>query len=273
MKKQTIIEAIKAVMVAEGHPLSVAEVYEAIIQSGLYEFKADQPVQIVRAQLRRHTAGLDFPSASTTKHFIQLPNGRFYLLDKPTFQEPEGVNARSPRVPAKGKGVSLADVKQLYQQYVDDFKQRVLDQLKKLDPVSFELFCRNLLTAYGFRSVEVTRSSKDGGIDGHGKLKVGFTYLNVAFQCKRWSKKTIGRPEINQFRGDIQGQFEMGIFFTTSNFSTDADSNSFKPGAVPIILINGQTIVEIMIENKFGIDIEHLPTFTFALDNALTNGE
>lgn len=271
MKKRTIIEAIKEVMVAEGHPMSVTEIYEAITRSDLYEFKADQPVQIVRAQLRRHTEGLDFASASSTKHFTQLPNGKFYLLDKPTFQEPRNLRGRSPRVSAKGKGVSLVDVKQLHQQYVDDFKCRVLDEIKKLDPVSFELFCRNLLAAYGFRSVEASRVSKDGGIDGHGKLKVGFTHLNVAFQCKRWRKKTIGRPEIDQFRGAIQGQFEMGIFFTTSNFSPDAESNSFKSGAVPIILINGQTIVEIMIENNFGIDIEQLPIFTFALDNALAN--
>ncbi|MEI2611837.1 MAG: restriction endonuclease [Candidatus Promineifilaceae bacterium] len=270
MKKRTIIEAIKEVMLAENHPMSVTEVYEGIVQSKLYEFKADQPVQIVRAQLRRHTKDLDFPSASSTKHFAIVQNGKFYLLGKPTTPEiPLFVDGHTK--PAKGSTVALVDVKKLHKQYVEDFKRRVLDQIKKLDPTSFEVFCKNLLVAYGFLSVEVTRATKDGGIDGYGKLKVGFTHLNVAFQCKRWGRKAIGRPEINQFRGDIQGQYEMGIFFTTSNFSSDAESNSFKSGAVPIILINGQTIVEIMIENNFGIDIEHLPIFTFALDNALAN--
>ncbi|MBP7997816.1 MAG: restriction endonuclease [Chloroflexi bacterium] len=270
MKKRTIIEAIKEVMLAENRPMSVTEVYEVIIQSKLYEFKADQPMQIVRAQLRRHTKDLDFPSASSTKHFIVVQNGKFDLLDKPTTQDvPQLIDGHTK--PIKSSTIALVDVKKLHQQYVEDFKRRVLDQIKKLDPASFEVFCKNLLVAYGFRSVEVTRATKDGGIDGYGKLKVGFTHLNVAFQCKRWGRKAIGRPEINQFRGDIQGQYEMGIFFTTSNFSSDAESNSFKSGAVPIILINGQPIVEIMIENRFGIDADHLPTYTLALDNALSS--
>lgn len=48
---------------------------------------------------------------------------------------------------------------------------------------------------------------------------MGITYLNVAFQCKRWKNTTIGRVEIDKFRGAIQGEFEQGIIFTTSNFS------------------------------------------------------
>ncbi len=270
MKRRTIINAIKEVMIAENRPMSVTEIYEAIIQSDLYEFKADQPVQIVRAQLRRHTKELDFASASRTKHFTQLPNGKFFLLDKPIIQETRAED-NLKITSTKGKGVSLVDVKKLHKKYVEDFRCRILAQIKKLDPASFEVFCKNLLVAYGFRSVEVTQLSKDGGIDGYGQLKVGFTYLNVAFQSKKYTKKTIGRPEIDRFRGAIQGQFELGIFFTTTDFTPEAEKTSFRSGAVPIILINGQTIIDIMIENEFGIEIEALPTFTFALDNALSN--
>lgn len=53
-------------------------------------------------------------------------------------------------------------------------------------------------------------------------LKLEYTFLNVAVQCKRWSKTTVGRTEIDKFRGAIQGDFEQGIFFTTSKFSQDA---------------------------------------------------
>lgn len=272
MKKRTIIEAIKAVLTAAGHPLTVQEVYDAIVAAHLYEFKAERPSHVVLSQLRRHTLGLDIPSAPRTKHFKLHPNGRYYLLETPFIQRelPHSRRNAGEKKAASGK-TTLADVQGIYNGYLREFKRRVLEQVKKLDPFSFEQFCRNLLRAYGFRDVEVTRRSKDGGIDGFGKLKVGFAYFNVAFQCKRWQSRTVGRPEIDQFRGAIQGQFDQGIFFTTAHFSPDAESSSFKAGAVPIILINGPTLVDIMIEHSFGLEVDQLPVYRLALDNALVN--
>jgi restriction system protein len=261
----TIIEAIKEVMLAAGKPMTVSEVYEAILKKKLYIFKADQPVQIVRSQIRRHCKGLDFTSASDKKDFELLPDGKYYVLQQPVVHTP-------PPIPVKAlsdKKVTLSTLKQLHQQYVDEFRCRVLDEIKKLDPSVFERFCRNLLQAYGFHDVVVTNVTKDGGIDGYGRLKVGFTYFNVAFQCKRWTKRTIGRPEIDQFRGAIQGKYELGIFFTTASFSPDAERNSLRAGAVPVVLINGLTIVDIMIEKEFGIEAEQLPVYNLALDLAI----
>jgi len=114
-----------------------------------------------------------------------------------------------------------------------------------------------MLHAYGFISLENTKASGDGGIDGYGKLKIGLASMNVAFQCKRW-KGTVGRPEIDKFRGAIQGEFEQGIFFTTSDFSQQAKETSFKKGAVPIILLNGESIIDIMIQKGLGVDKQPL---------------
>lgn len=269
MKTRTIVEAIREVMVAEGRPLSVPEVYDAIISANLYEFKADKPVHVVQGQLRRHTVGLDLSAAAGIKHFELLQNGKYYLLK-------ETIREKVPRSPGPQNGgsrggASVIDLKVLHQRYVAEFKRRVLDRLKKLDPGAFEQFCRNLLVAYGFRDVVVTGKSRDGGIDGHGMLKVGFAYFNVAFQCKRWTKNPVGRPEIQRFRGAIQGQFEQGIFFTTGNFTTDAENSSFKSGAVTVVLMNGSTIVDFMIENQFGVEAEHLPLYTLALDEAVAD--
>ena len=154
----------------------------------------------------------------------------------------------------------------MHQRFVTAFKQRALTAINRLKPREFEHFCRNLLQAYGFRDVKVTKVGRDGGIDGHGRLKVGFTFFNVAFQCKKWSHANVGRPEINQFRGDIQGQYEQGIFFTTARFTPDARNGAFKPGAVTIVLIDGPTIVDIMIEKGFGIEKETLEIYSLALD-------
>lgn len=253
-------------MGAERRPMSPAEVYDAIISVGLYTFSADKPVQVVQTQLRRHCKGLDFRSAREVKHFELFQNGKYYLLD----QDSEVVSRTPLRAKSTVKAGTLAGLKKLHNQYLDEFKDRVLREIKKLDPTAFEQFCMNLLAVYGFRDVTVTRPVKDGGIDGHGRLEVGVTYLNVAFQCKRWTRrKNVGRPEVDQFRGATQGQFEQGYFFTTADFSSEAKENSFRLGAVPIILIDGMSIVDIMIDKQFGVETEQLPVHTLALDLAL----
>ena len=149
----------------------------------------------------------------------------------------------------------------------------ILANLRRLHPATFEEFARRLLEAYGFLDVVVTQYSKDGGIDGHGKLKVGLAHLNVAFQCKRFNRISIGRPEIDKFRGAIQGQFEQGIFFTTSQFAKGVEAASFRPGAVPIILIDGEAIIDLMIEKQFGVQVEQLPIYSYALDLVFSEGE
>lgn len=104
----------------------------------------------------------------------------------------------------------------------------------------------------GFVNLTVTDVGPDGGIDGYGRIKIGLASMNVAFQCKRW-QGNVGRREIQQFRGAIQGTYEQGILFTTSDFTSQATGISFQQGAVPIILMNGTGIVDIMIEKGLGV--------------------
>lgn len=265
--KRTIAQAISEVMQAEGKPMTVSEIYDAIIGSKLYSFKADEPVHVVRSQIRRHCLGVDFPTSSKAKYF-GIQNGKYFLLENVVISKPQ--NEQSRKSNKKGIRVtSLNNLKSIHIQYLAELKQRILKEIKSLNPASFEIFCKNLLDAYGFQDVNVTRLCKDGGIDGFGKLKLGFSHLNVAFQCKKWTKGTIGRPHINQFRGDIQGQYELGLFFTTANFSSDAENNSSKPGAVPIGLFNGSAIVDIMLEKGLGVERDNLDVYTFNLELAI----
>lgn len=136
--------------------------------------------------------------------------------------------------------------------YMTAFKAKVLQKLHDLTPEKFEEFAGVLLKGYGFQRVKVTGKSGDGGIDGHGELKVGLAVVKAAFQCKRWQQQ-VGSKEVQAFRGAIQGQFEQGYFFATSTFSTAAQAESVKVGAAPVILFDGDQIVEIMIEKGIGI--------------------
>lgn len=149
---------------------------------------------------------------------------------------------------------------ELYEDYEKSFRSSLLMRLNELKPRQFELFARKLIQAYGFSEVEVTELHSDGGIDGHGKFRLGLATMRAAFQCKRW-KAPVGRPDVDKFRGAIQGEFEQGVFFTTSDFSPSARKASLKKGAVPIILLNGEKIVDIMIDK--GVGVEKIPLFMY----------
>jgi len=144
---------------------------------------------------------------------------------------------------------------------LDKEKQQIRSQLHELlmglHPQQFEVFAGVLLESVGFTDVEVTKYIGDGGIDGYGNLEMGVVKVRAAFQVKRW-RNNVPPAEVNQFRGAIQGEFDQGIFITTSDFSDEAKKVSSKRGAVPIVLINGDRIVNIMLEKGLGVRQEPL---------------
>lgn len=272
----TITEAIKQVMRAKASPMTADEAYRAIAEAKLYEFHADNPAHIVRSQIRRHCEGLEFPSAAPTKHFRLVGENRYEPLDE-AIRQPRKQRIKKAEAPVASVKLphasSLRDLQALHAKYVSELKRKILSDLKRMSPAAFELFAKRLLDIYGFHDTKVTQVSGDGGIDGFGKLKVGLANLNVAFQCKRWTKGNIQRPEIDKFRGAAQGDFEQGLFFTTASFSEGAVAASIKRGAVPIILVDGNSIVDLMIEKGFGVQVETLSIPSYALDLALGNDE
>jgi restriction system protein len=271
MKRRTIREAVIESLKRTGRPLSVNDIYYYIMENDLYRFNAQDPPNIVKIEIRRHCEGVDFPTARPEKYFQILHDGRYWIKD---VQIPDQsiASARAENKIKKDtlllKGV-VAELSSIHEKHVFAFKQQILSQLINIEPKAFEVFARNLLIAYGFEQVQVTSYVKDGGIDGYGQLKVGISYLNVAFQCKRWKNSSVSRTEIDKFRGAIQGEYEQGIIFTTSTFTKDALAATRRKGAVPIILIDGNAMIDIMIEKKFGVDIESIPIYINALDRVL----
>lgn len=154
-----------------------------------------------------------------------------------------------------GSNVLLANnvnLDEVAETYLLAFKNNVLQKLHDLTPKQFEHFASSLLKSYGFQKIIVTGKAGDGGIDGHGQLKVGMAVLKAAFQCKRWDS-SVGSKEVQAFRGAIQGQFEQGYFFTTSTFTDAAQKESIRQGAIPIVLFGGAQIIDIMIDRGIGV--------------------
>lgn len=91
--------------------------------------------------------------------------------------------------------------------------------------------------------------------------------MRVAAQCKRYAEgNKVGRPDISQFRGDITGDFEQGIFITTSTFTKEAQEIYFKPGCVPIILIDGEQLADIMIDKGIGVQRQSIEIYDYEAD-------
>lgn len=147
----------------------------------------------------------------------------------------------------------------------EEIKARLLSELKGLTSRAFEHFCKELLAQLGFRSLIVTKRSQDGGLDGYGDFRQGVISIRSAFEAKKWSDNTVGRREIDRFRGAIQGDFDHGVFLTTSRFSREAVEASLKRGAITILLLDGPAIAELLVER--GIGVRRIPLYLFDVDD------
>ena len=74
----------------------------------------------------------------------------------------------------------------------------------------------------------------------------------------------MSRPEIDKFRGAIQGDYDRGVFLTTGRFPSDAEAASIKKGAISLLLLDGEAIAESMIRN--GIGVVRRPVQLFDID-------
>lgn len=82
MKKSTICSAAIEALVVAGKPLSAKMIYEVIKQHNLYEFKAQNPLSILKAELRKHSEGINSPMRSRITHFQVQSDGTFWIKDK-----------------------------------------------------------------------------------------------------------------------------------------------------------------------------------------------
>jgi Restriction endonuclease len=129
---------------------------------------------------------------------------------------------------------------------------RLRELLADQDPQLFESLIGELLVALGFEDVEVTRYSKDGGIDLRATLAVGgVTDVKTAIQVKRWSRNVAPRI-VRELRGAL-GPHERGLIVTLSDFSREAQVEALASDKSPISLINGHRLIELLVENDIGV--------------------
>ena len=129
-----------------------------------------------------------------------------------------------------------------YRQVQQALASDLLDRVKASSPAFFERLVVELLVAMGYGGSladagKAIGKSGDEGIDGIIKEdRLGLDVIYV--QAKRW-ERTVGRHEIQQFAGALQGQrARKGVFITTSSFTSEARQYAAKIDS-RIILIDG----------------------------------
>jgi len=144
-----------------------------------------------------------------------------------------------------------------YENLRAELADELLARLKKSSPSFFERAVVELLVKMGYGGSRVDAGkaigkSGDGGIDGiikEDKLGLDVVYI----QAKRWDNNPVGRPDVMQFAGALQAQkANKGIFIATSRFTDDARSYVSQIGS-KIVLIDGEQLTNLMIDNDVGV--------------------
>ena len=146
------------------------------------------------------------------------------------------------------------------------WQDNLLNVLKKMDPAAFERLSQRLLRELGFKNVEVTGKSGDGGIDGKGVLNIGsIITFRVVFQCKRY-KESVPTSVVRDFRGAVQGRADKGLLISTGNFTRDARAEAQRDGALAIDLMDGYELAQKLKELGLGISVEMVEKVTIDED-------
>jgi len=219
-------------------PLHYREIARRMLDRGLVATKAVTPAHTlsvaISIEIRRRQ------EANQPQRFVRLGRGFVGLADA----EPEGVRKA-----------------------IDDENGRVrealLDFLRSTDPVEFEHLVGELFNAMGAESVTVTPQSGDGGVDVRGTLLAGGAIpIQIAAQVKRW-KDNVGSPVVNEIRGSL-GLHDFGLVVTTGRFSTGAKQAAQIKDRKPITLIDGDELVNLMVEHEIWVNRQQHDLLTLA---------
>jgi restriction system protein len=156
-------------------------------------------------------------------------------------------------------GVSGADseashrIRQLLREQQQEVRESIRDLLSEMDPHAFEGLIKQLLQDIGYENVEVTSPSNDKGVDVVADIELGITSVREVVQVKRHAAN-VQRPVLDALRGVLHRfRAVRGTIITTGGFSKGTQEAAFEHGAAPITLIDGEKLVDLLIEHDMGV--------------------
>lgn len=170
-------------------------------------------------------------------------------------------NSRFRRGDKKGTFTLKTLVSGSIQQQIETMNAKIRKELRNhllnISPQKFEELIRLLLVQMGFEETETTSYSNDKGIDVRGLLRSNpLSEVKIAIQAKRWTHN-VGAGVIRDLRGSLMfAESELGLIITPGGFSAGAIVESHSSGKIPISLIDGAQLVDLLIEYNVGIKNE-----------------
>ena len=224
--KMTFAQAAEAVLqrYAQGQPLHYAKITELALQDSLIHTAGQTPQATMYAQILTEISRAE--AQGKTPRFTKLGQGLVGLRS----WQPTGLPAEIDR-------------------HNQEVRRQLLERLRQMDFGDFEELIGELLAEMGFETVEVTSRTNDGGIDVRGVMVVDEAVpIRMAVQVKRW-KNNVRQPDVQKVRGSL-GAHEHGLIITTSGFAAGAKVEAQRADAVPIGLIDGKQLVNLMVKHE-----------------------
>ena len=142
-------------------------------------------------------------------------------------------------------------------------RESLREHLLQMDPAAFEELVGRLLEEMNYHNVAVVGQSGDGGVDVVADIQLGVTSVREVVQAKR-HKRTIQRKDLDALRGSLyRFNAVRGTIVATSRFAKGAVEAAFAQGAAPITLIDGDRLIDLLIEHGIGVRTRTIEVLAF----------
>ena len=179
------------------------------------------------------------------------------LLDDGKLAQPKGKRTPYCRSPTPPRPPSpdpaptpepSVPVAETYRGIRKKLEETLLEELRDIHHTFFEKLVIKLLEKMGYGAGEVLGGSRDDGIDGIITDDDRLELYRIYVQAKRWENK-VGKPDIQQFAGALLEQdATMGIFVTTSRFTSGAREFAENTVDPKIVLVDGKQLARLLLE-------------------------
>jgi restriction system protein len=175
-------------------------------------------------------------------------------------------------VPGRKAGGKQSKLRRLTKDISEDAREQLGEYLAQMDPFKFEELIKFLLEEMGYTDVETTSPTHDKGVDVVANIDLGISSVREVIQVKR-HRGNINRTVLDQLRGSLHRFDAMrGTIITTGGFSRGTIRAAFERGAAPITLIDGEKLLDLLIEREIGVTKNTIEYIDFDV-NKLTQFE
>ncbi len=156
-----------------------------------------------------------------------------------------------------------SDIRKLAQELRMEARQKLADYLSTMNPFKFEELIKLLLEEMGYDNVETTSPTNDKGVDVVANIELGISSVREVIQAKR-HRGNINRTVLDALRGSLHRFGAVrGTVITTGRFSKGTQEAAFERGAAPITLIDGEKLLDLLMERQIGVVKKTVEYFDF----------